>query len=696
MTAMKKEKLNELPSKNIDTGMGLERIASVLQGVPTNFDTDLFIPILAAIEEMSKRKDEKAVESKRIVADHSRAIVHLMSDGILPSNEGRGYVLRRLIRRAVRHGNLLGINDSFVYKLANVVAEVSADFYPDVKKDIKTISLAIKTEEDHFRNTLQQGIDMLNKLMAGGTKMIPGKEVFLLHDTYGFPVELTREIAGESGITLDEEGFKKLMDNQKKLGRSTGIVAETKQFMLKFADLPPTKFSGYTSFTTDTKVIHIDDKEKLVVLEKTVFYPESGGQVGDTGRLIVGKNEYEVTGAFGHIGGVIAHRMKNVKGLDINTCVKASIDTAKRKASSIHHTSTHLLHSTLRELYGKTLKQAGFHVSPEGFRFDFNHFGAISKDDIEKIERRVNDLVKEKLKVELEELSIEDAKKRGALMFFGEKYGEKVRMIKIGDFSLELCGGTHIKNTSEVQFFKITSESAISYGVRRIEAKAGEAAKAYVVELGNSEWEKNKQMFGKYETLELKKEFLEGKPETYYQFFRITTDDDEGLKKAVEQVNIFLVNRMLEDFRKKNIGLAGRIDELENDLEKENLAFVKENLNNFIKGSIDINGSKILRLEFKHYSGELLRNIADNIKEKVPSSVAALFSVHADKIIFIVSVTPDLVGKGVDAGAVVKMVAPVIGGGGGGKKNIAEAGGKDPSKIPAAFDLLVEVVKAKL
>jgi alanyl-tRNA synthetase len=347
-------------------------------------------------------------------------------------------------------------------------------------------------------------------------------------------------------------------------------------------------------------------------------------------------------------------------------------------------------------MYGEGLKQSGSHVSPEGFRFDFSHFGSIPKDDIEKIERRMNELIKGKMKVETSEVPIEEAKKKGALMFFGEKYGEKVRMLKIGDFSLELCGGTHVKNTSEISFFKITGESSVSSGIRRIEAKAGEVAKQYVLDIGVAEWEKNKQMFGKYEALELKKEFLEGRPETYYQFFRVTSDEIESLKKAVAQGNIFLINRMLEDFKKKNAGLAERIKQLESELETENLNFISENLKNYIKRSVDMNGSSIIQCEFKHYSSEMLRKVSDIIKAKVKSFVAALFSVQANRVVLVISISQDLLDKGLDASALVKTVAELFGGGGGGKKSIAEAGGKDPSKIPLAFDLIVEAVKAML
>jgi alanyl-tRNA synthetase len=691
-----KGKLIELPSKNIDTGMGLERIASVLQNVPSNFDTDLFAPIFASLDEISKCKDDKFLSSRRIIADHIRAIVHLIADGVLPSNDGRGYVLRRIIRRAVRHGKLLGMNDPFLFKLAAAVAEVNGEFYPELKKDLKSISAAIKTEEEHFKKTLQQGIDILDAFIKSGSKVIPGKDVFSLHDTYGFPVELTREIAMESGISIDQKGFDALMDGQKKLSRSSGSAAEVKSVVGKLKDLPATGFHGYDSCSASSKIIHLDEEDRLVVLEKTVFYPEGGGQTGDTGILYLGKKEYPVTGTYGQIKGVIAHKVKSVKGLEVNAGVKAVVDPEKRKAASSHHTATHLLHATLRELYGKELKQSGSFVSPEGLRFDFNHFGAVMKDDIQKIERRVNELIKEKLKVEISELSLEEAKKKGALMFFGEKYGDRVRMIKIGDFSTELCAGTHVKNTSEISFFKVVSESAVSYGVRRIEAKAGDAARHYVVEQGNAEWEKNKQMFGKYEALELRKEYLEGKPETYYQFFRITTDEVESLKKLAAQGNIFVIDSMLEDFKKKNAGLAERIKDLEGALETENLDFIKQNFDNFIKRSVDINGSKAIYCEFRHYSSEMLRKISDIVKTKMNSYVAALFSVKGSSIVLIISISPDLISKGLDASVLAKCAAELLGGGGGGKKNIAEAGGKDVSKIPLAFDLIVETIKAKL
>ena len=691
-----KGKLIELPAKNIDTGMGLERIAAVLQAVQTNFGTDLFKPIILSLDDYSKVSDDRFLESKRIIADHARAVVHLIADGVIPSNEGRGYVLRRIIRRAVRHGKVLGINEPFLYKLASVVADVQGDFYKELKKDIKYISQTIKTEEDHFMKTLEQGIAALNKLIKSGSKTIPGKEIFLLHDTYGFPFELTREIALESGVALDEEGFSKLMEAQKELGRTSGMSAGLKHGMEKLAGLPPAHFVGYDSYSVESTVIHVDEKESLVVLDRTAFYPESGGQCGDTGILTCGNREYEVMTTIGNIGGVIAHRMKDVKKLKTKDAVRGTVDIAKRKASSAHHTSTHILHAALRELFGKGVRQSGSFVNPEGFRFDFTHFGSISREDLERIEQRVNAVIRDKLKVEVEEVPIEEAKKRGALMLFGEKYGERVRMIKIGGFSLELCGGTHVKDTSDISFFKLTGESSISAGVRRIEAKSGDAARKYVSEAGADEWEKNKQMFGRYETLELRKEFLEGKPETYYQFFRITADDVGSLKKSLAKNDILLVDRMLEDFKKKNLGLAERIKVLKGELEVEDLQSISSSLDSYIGSAVEINGAKIIKCEFRHYSSDLLRKVSDLIKARVKTFVAALFSIHADRVILILTISDDLVSKGLDAGALVKSLKDILGGGGGGKKNIAEAGGKDPSCIPRVFDKIVKEVKGRL
>ena len=687
--------LIELPSKNIDTGMGLERIASVLQSVPTNFDTDLFAPILENLNSMAKISDGRAIESKRIIADHIRAIVHLLADMVIPSNEGRGYVLRRLIRRAVRHGKILGINEPFLFKLSNVVSEVNGSFYDEVKKESKYIAQTIKTEEEHFSRTLEQGMATLNKFIAGGAKIIPGNDAFVLHDTYGFPLELTREIALESGVNVDEAGFNKLMEQQKELGRTSGLSATSHHLTKKLGTLPHTKFTGYSILTSDAKIVHIDEEDNFILLDKTVFYPESGGQVGDMGKICWNGKEHEVIGAYGHVGGAIAHQLKSVKGFVLKDPVKLTVDHEKRKASSIHHTATHLLHATLRELFGKGVKQAGSHVAPDGFHFDFTHFGGISKDDIDRIERRVNELIKAKMKVELEELSLAEAQKRGALMFFGEKYGEKVRMIKIGDFSLELCGGTHVKNTSEISFFMISAENSISSGVRRIEAKAGEAAKQYIISMGIAEWEKNKQMFGKYEALELKKEFLEGKPETYYQFFRVMADDIPTLKNAVNQGNIFLANRIIEDYKKKNSGLHGRINELQEELESDNLKKFSSTLDAILKDAVQVNGIPVIKCEFKHYNSDILRKISDLIKGKVSSYVAALFSLEVGKVTLVISLSNDLAGEGLDAGTMVKEAAAILGGGGGGKKTIAEAGGHDTTKIKESFDRIVELVKEK-
>ncbi len=687
--------LHELPLKNIDTGMGLERISSILQGVQSNFGTDLFRPIIEGLDEYIRSPDDRLLESKRIIADHIRAIVHLMSDSVVPGNDGRGYVLRRLIRRAILHGKRLGINEPFLHKLAAVVSDVNGAFYPEVKKEIKFVASSIRTEEEHFMKTLESGLSMLNGMIRGGAKVIPGKDVFLLHDTYGFPFDLTLEIASESGVKVDEEGFRKLMEGQKEMGRSSGMLIAAKHYMEKLAGLPETKFAGYTSLSTDAKIVHVDEGDGVVVLDKTVFYPEGGGQVGDVGKITAGSKDYEVIGTFGRIGEPIAHQLKSVKGLKKGSAVKAAVDHEKRKLASAHHTATHLLHAALRELFGKSVKQSGSYVSPDGFRFDFTHFGGISRDDIDRIERRVNELIKAKMKVEVEEAPISEAQKRGALMFFGEKYGDVVRMIKIEDFSLELCGGTHVRNTSEISFFKLVSESSISSGVRRIEAKVSDSAKKYVIECGTAEWDKNKQMFGKYETLELKKELLEGKPETYYQFFRITADDMESLNKAVAQGNVFLINRMLEDFRKKNAGLVERMEALEHDTESENLQYVSDNLNGFMANAVDVNGIKAVKCEFKHYSAVLLRQIADMIKKRLPSSLAALFSVQGERVALVVSLSDDLVQKGLDAGVLAKKASAVLGGGGGGRKDLAEGGGKHASKVQEAFDAILASLKER-
>ncbi|MFC1767814.1 alanine--tRNA ligase [Candidatus Margulisiibacteriota bacterium] len=700
-----KGKLNPLPSKNIDTGMGLERIASVLQGVPTNFDTDLFVPILNSLRDMLKGKKadihhpSQSVVSERIIADHARASTYLIADGVLPSNDGRGYVLRNLIRRAVRHGKLLGLREPFLHKLAAVVISVNGAAYPELTEQRDFISQIILTEEEHFGRTLEQGMiligNIVKKSLSEGKSVISGKNAFVLHDTYGFPFELTKEIAAESDLSIDENGYQKEMEAQRKRGRTAGIGMELKEKLQEFSKYGPTKFLGYSSLSSDAKIIHIDEKDKLVILDKTPFYPEGGGQIGDMGKILFKDGECEVVDAFGLMDGVILHKLKDIKGLNVKMGVKAVVSKDVRELTARHHTATHLLQAALREVFGRQVRQTGSFVSHDRFRFDFTHFGEISKDDLEKVELRVNEKIKEKIKVDVQQVTLEEAKKRGALMLFGEKYGEKVRVIAIKGFSTELCGGTHVKNTSDIALFKIISEGSVSAGVRRIEAKVSDAAKEYLAGLAGQLWLRNKQMFADYEALELKKGYLASKPDTYYQFFRVTQEEIVNLNNAAEKADMFLINRLLEDFRKKNSGLQERVKDLGREAKIMELEDIKLKLDKYLQDAESVGDIKVITKTFRGYDMEFLREISDLLRNKFNKSVSILFNVHEGKVSFVLALSKDLVDEGFHAGKMSKEAAKAISGGGGGRPHIAEAGGRDPLKIGQVKDKVAEMIRQK-
>ncbi|MBU1026313.1 MAG: alanine--tRNA ligase, partial [Candidatus Margulisbacteria bacterium] len=442
-----KGELIPLKKKGIDTGMGLERITSVIQGVASNFDTDLFVPIIEKIRKLTKEQNPAQV-SLHIIADHARAVTHLISDGVTPENAGRGYVLRRLIRRAVRHGKLLGVNEPFLFRLSQDIISSMKDVYPILEEKSKLIAQVIKTEEENFFQTLEQGMALFGQVMKDHSqdKTIPGEVLFKLHDTYGFPVELSSEIAAEQGFKLDMAGFDAEMEKQKERARQAGLSEDKKKLAhLDLDKFKETKFVGYEKTEDNVKVEAVFADEKFVILDKTPFYGESGGQVGDTGILEIDKKAVRVIDTLKTVNGTIVHEVDALNGLKDNVKVKATVDASKRRATEAHHTATHLLHKALREVFGDHVRQAGSHVGPEKLRFDFTHFHALTCQETEKIEEIVNKKINEKIKVEVLQKSYKDAVKMGAIALFGEKYGDKVRVLKIGDYSMELCGGTHVK-----------------------------------------------------------------------------------------------------------------------------------------------------------------------------------------------------------------------------------------------------------
>ena len=683
-----KGELIPLKQKGIDTGMGLERIASVLQEVSDNFETDLFAPLIRKINNYASPEIQNP-RSTRIIADHIRAIANLIADGVYPENGGRGYVLRRLIRRSVRHGKLIGIGQPFLFELSQEVVNLMKDSYPILAEKAKLIAQIVKEEEDNFFATLGHGMGLFAELVQKHSqdKLLTGEEVFKLHDTYGFPVDLTAELAAEKGMKVDLPGFELAMERQRDRARSVGAGMEKKKgiLALDLSSLHATNFTGYEKDEEESKLSAIFPEQNIVVLDKSPFYGESGGQAGDTGLIAWGNKVARVTNAFVSPKGVILHELDQLEGLKTNQKVKAQIDQSKRKATTAHHSATHLLHKALRETLGEHVKQAGSYVGPDKLRFDFSHFHAMSLDELEKVEQIVNHKINEKIKVEVLQKSYPEAVKMGATALFGEKYGDKVRVLKIGEYSMELCGGTHVKNTSDILFFKIVSEGALGSGVRRIEALAGPVAKVYVVYRAKSLSDEVVDLIRKYRVLQVEKERLGGTKSMETNIFEIEITELESLSKAVDAQDSVKVNKFLDHLTGRVEWLKERVAKAEKEIEGLKEKRAKDEVGNYLTEVRSIGGKQVLLKYFKDYNMELLRSLSDSMQSSLKSCVLALATVSADKVSFLITVTPDLVEKGVSAKQLAIKFAELVQGRSGGKENKAEGGGKEPAKMEEAF-----------
>ncbi len=654
--------LKPLPQKNIDTGMGLERLAAVNQGVATNFDTDLFLPIVQAIAKTAMvryGKDARNDSSLRVIADHIRSAAFLISDGVLPANEGRGYVLRRILRRAVRHGKLLGVSDLFLYRLVPEVVRAMGDTYAELSERQDHITSVIKGEEDRFQHTLDSGLAILNDMIAevktGKKTILTGKKIFQLYDTYGFPLDLTREIAQEHKLTLDEAGFAQAMEEQRQRARSAWAGSGERELAPVIRELegklPPTQFTGYMQLKSEATVQVVIKQDATVekaqagdkiilVLDRTPFYAEAGGQVADQGELQAAGLKIEVNnvqkspaGHFLHYGqvkqGTIAAKQK----------VTAVVKNLERAATARNHTGTHLLHAALRQVLGKHVEQAGSEVRPDSFRFDFSHFQAVSRRELDRIEEIVNAHIRDNEEVACEELSIEEAKARGAMALFGEKYGDWVRMVSVGDYSRELCGGTHVSATGDIGLLRITAESSVAAGVRRIAAMTGENA---------------------YREVKREQLLLRDLAET------LRTPADE-LPGRVEK-------------------LMSRVRELEKEKEKLQIKQAGKNVDDLVAAVEEVGGVRFIASELSGYTSTALRATADTLKQKLGSGVIILGSVLDGKANLIAAVTPDLVAKKVHAGNLVREIAKLMEGSGGGRPDFGQAGGKKPENLTKALE----------
>lgn len=651
-----------LPNKNIDTGMGLERMACVIQGVETNFDTDLFMPIIRATEEMSGIKyTQETATAFKVIADHVRTVTFAVADGALLSNEGRGYVLRRLLRRAVRYGKKLGIDRAFMYELVPVVADIMKDYYPYVCDKIELVQKVIKSEEDRFRQTLADGEKILTDLIAKcEDKTISGKDAFMLYDTYGFPYELTLEYAEEAGFTVDKEGFDAQMEVQRERARNAREDVESmhSQNAALMSFKTPSKFVGYHQLSTTSNVILLLQNGEVVdsltgagqvILDTTPFYAESGGQVADTGMMTTSAANVMVTDVIKAPNGQHLHSVQVDGTLSLNDEVVCQVQVENRLDLTKNHTATHLLHQALKDVIGAHANQAGSLVSADRLRFDFTNMQGLTSEELQRIEAIVNEKIWASIPVEVFEKSIEEAKQMGAMALFSEKYGETVRVVKAGDYSIELCGGCHVSNTSEIGLFKIISESGIGAGTRRIEAVTGKGAYQYM----NSFIERFAAVS---ETLKTKPALLE-----------------ERVEGILDE---------LKEAHRENDSLKSKLSHLK----------MKEIVNN----TREVAGITVLTANLVDVDMNHLRQMVDEFKQQLSSAVIVLASAVDGKVAISCGVTPDYVKQGVHAGKIVKEVATICGGGGGGRPDMAQAGAKDATKIEEALKNVDEWLKNNL
>ncbi|MFZ5469785.1 MAG: alanine--tRNA ligase [Myxococcota bacterium] len=664
--------LTPLPKPSVDTGAGLERVTSVVQGKRSNYDTDLFTPLLAQVEKLAQKqygKDEAVSASMRVIADHSRAAAFLIADGVQPSNEGRGYVLRRIMRRAIRHGAKLGLDDVFMPKTVEVVLELMGGAYPELRQNRALVLEATRFEEESFRRTLTRGLLLIDeeiaRLKKTKGKVLSGEAAFKLHDTFGMPPDLTQIIARESGYEVDLPGYEALMEEQRKKGAFAGsgekAVGEVYHRLIE--KLGETTFLGYDgeghegegSLRAILKGGHeltelAAGEEAELVFDRTPFYGEAGGQVGDTGQVTAhgGKAVAQVLDATRPVPGLIVHRVKVEKGtFRHGDTAQLAVDGRRRSMIRANHSATHLLHRALKVVLGEHVSQKGSVVAPDYLRFDYSHFSAPTPEQLERVEDLVNEWIRDNAESKTQVMALEEAKRSGAVALFGEKYGERVRVVSVHPQSVELCGGTHTHRSGDIGLFKISSESSIASGVRRIVALTGVGAFAYVRELEHE--------------LRQASEVLKTSPKELVRRLEATQKRIKELEKRVEDATL-----------RAQAAKSGAVAEK-----------VRE-----------VNGMKVLTSQVEDADAKLLRGLADKYRDQLKSGVVGLGGKTPDgKALILVAATKDVVARGFKAGDLVRELAKEMGGSGGGKADMAQAGGPDPSRISAALDRLYELVK---
>lgn len=662
---------NRLAHPNIDTGMGLERIATIMQGVNNIFEIDTVKNILDKVSKLSNvtyGEDSVKDISLRIITDHVKSVTMLISDGVQPSNEGRGYVLRRLLRRAARHGRLLGIKGLFLTEIVESVVENYGEAYPQLKENKDYIEKIVSLEEERFNETIDAGMQILNgyieKLEENKEKTLKGEEAFKLYDTYGFPIELTEEILEEKGMNVDKEAFKKQMEAQRERARSargeTSYMGSDENPINKIEASIETEFVGYNNIEIEGKVLVLAGDESFkdelkegekgyIVTDKTTFYAEMGGQVGDKGTIISKSGKAYVYDTKKNVGGKTIHYVKvNEGSIKINENVTIKVDVERRGNICKNHTATHMLHEALKEVVGKHVNQAGSYVDEERLRFDFTHFQGLTLDELDKIEELVNRKIMEVFKVETKLMTLDEAKECGAMALFDDKYGEKVRVVSVGEFSVELCGGTHVCNAGEIGLFKIVGESGVAAGIRRIEAVTG---------------------FGAIK-------FMEEKQKTLKEACEALRCTEKDILKKISSQN--------SELKEKDKEIAELKSKLTSGAEDDILNSAKE-----------VNGIKVVSYAVSDIDGNALRDLADKIRNKIGSGVVVLLSDVQGKVNLVAMATKDVISSGIHCGKIIKEVATVVGGGGGGRPDMAQAGGKKPEKIKEAVDktyLIVETL----
>ncbi|MBE6733727.1 MAG: alanine--tRNA ligase [Ruminococcaceae bacterium] len=658
-----------LEHPNIDTGMGLERLACVMQGVDNLFLVDTVQNIMKHISSVvgvEYGRDDKSDISLRVITDHIRSTTFMIGDGVMPSNEGRGYVLRRLLRRAARHGRLLGYNKPFLYEICSTVIKENESAYPELKEKEEFITKLIRVEEENFAKTIEQGFAMLDAIInKGDIKVLSGEDTFKLNDTFGFPVDLTREILAEKGIDVDTDRFYELLAEQKKRSRDARKNAGADAWIsdsVDLSDVSATEFVGYTDYSCDAKIKAIivngerevaasEGDKVVVVLDKTPFYAESGGQVGDTGVITIGNTEVEITNTTKDHAGIFMHAGVVKKGsFAVDDCAVASIDADRRQAIMRNHTAAHLLQAALRSVLGNHVEQAGQLVNDVAVRFDFTHFSALTAAELADVEALVNKYIFDAIPVITREMPIAEAKEMGAMALFGEKYGDVVRVVNAEGCSVELCGGTHVDNTAKLGLFKIRSEGSVAAGVRRIEARTGDG----VLEMINN-------MLSVIATCSA----------------TLKVSNIKDLPAGCEKI--------MEEMKAKD----KRIAELENQIAAGKIA-------SLVDTAVEIDGIRVLTEKLQDADADMLRNMCSMVTDKFANAVILIAGINGEKLTLCCGCGKEAIAKGIKAGNVVKAAAVVTGGNGGGKPDMAMAGGKDISKVDEALASVIDTVKSTL